>query len=262
MSALDLFASALGGFVLVAILLFPYYNKYSIAETARIEAEAARDAAQISAATATEAAEAARQAEADAQRKQVAAESQLAQTQSDRDEARQRADEAESAAAQAQAALSDAQDAVAQLTQAAQEQEQRIDQLLLEVARTFLIIQIQWQLNFDVDMYVTDPAGRLFYYSQSNGSGQDYPGVLTQLSIDNTYGPGIEVWQAPEADPGAYAVEYRLLGATGGIEVPVSGKAFHRNGVVPMPDAVLTDSNPTAAFTVTVTEDGGIEVTQ
>jgi len=258
MSALDLFASALGGFVLIAIMLFPYYNKYTVAQAeaaAAIEAQEEAEAKQAEAET--------KQAEAEtiadaAEAAKELAESQLDQTEKERDEAIQLAEEAQRLAEVAKQESEEAKIEVAQLVEAQLEQEQQIDDLRQQAARTFLIVQIQWQLNFDIDMYVTDPEGREFKWNKSNASGGDFPGVLTQLSVDNTTGPGIEVWQAPDASPGIYKVALYLLGPT--VDVPVSLKVFFRNGVEAVEAINLSAGRSVYTFEIEVTEQGSVEI--
>jgi hypothetical protein len=63
---------------------------------------------------------------------------------------------------------------------------------------------MEWDEPCDVDLYVTDPAHRTFYFSQKT-----YSGSKAELSIDMVYGPGVEVWQNPEAVSGDYLVRYR-----------------------------------------------------
>ena len=89
-SALDIFASALGVFVLISILLFPYYLKQPSIEAAQAGAEAELSAA-------GEALEQRARSLAEAQARRAAAETALAAAQ-------ERVAEAESAAAEAQAA--------------------------------------------------------------------------------------------------------------------------------------------------------------
>jgi flagellar motor protein MotB len=258
MSALDLFASALGGFVLIAIMLFPYYNKYTVAEAAATAAIEAQEEAETIAEAAKEAEEAAQAAADAAEAAKELAESQLDQTEKERDEAIQLAEEAQRLAEVAMQESEEAKIEVAQLVEAQQEQQQQIDSLRQQVARTFLIVQIQWQLNFDIDMYVTDPEGREFRWNRSNASGADYPGVLTQLSVDNITGPGIEVWQAPDASPGIYRVALYLLGAS--VDVPVALKVFFRNGVETIEEINMSAAQPEYVFEIEVTEQGSVEI--
>jgi hypothetical protein len=100
-SALDLFASALGVFVLIAILLFPYYLKQPSQEAdvagARAEMSAMGEALEALRLTAREAAEARAAAAARLQRAQAAladAEARAAAAGQSRDTAEQRADAA------------------------------------------------------------------------------------------------------------------------------------------------------------------------
>ena len=113
-SALDLFASALGVFVLIAILLFPYYLKQPAQEAevggARADLSALGEALEAVRLTASEAAAARAEAAARLQRAQAAladAEAQAANAGQSRDLAQQRAD----AAAAKMASVQDRPDA-------------------------------------------------------------------------------------------------------------------------------------------------------
>ncbi|MDZ7755781.1 hypothetical protein [Rhodohalobacter sp.] len=96
----------------------------------------------------------------------------------------------------------------------------------------FLVVVMSWSTaNHDVDLHVIDPDGNEFMYTN-----QSFPGVRGELTIDNTCGPGYEVWNitAPqEGDYEIYANLYSRSGCEG--ENPENGIAdvtiYHRNGV-------------------------------
>ncbi|WP_423068279.1 hypothetical protein [Devosia sp. CN2-171] len=285
MSALDLFASALGGFVLIAIILFPYYNEDKAlqqraeqAEAATKEATEAQQAAEAAKAEAEElqaSAEAAqRSAEAEAAQQTAAAEAATEARAEAEAKAAETAEQLETAQSEAEAAIAAQGVAEAKLGEAAEVQtelEQTVAALRLEVARTFLIIVVEWDADGDVDLAVTDPEGRRFYFGATNRADapehpKAFPDTLTALTIDNTYGPGIEVWQAPDASPGEYKIEYKLFrqpdGGSGTIPVTVKGSLFYRNGVETVAPMVMKTTNEVVTTIVRVTETGTLEVVQ
>lgn len=133
MSALDLFASALGAFILITVILFPYFpntgdSPERVAEV-RAEMQAQIDAIQ-------EELQAARQRAQDT-------EQQLEQTQEDLEACQSEAEQAQSDLARCRE----------------------------ELRRQFLLILISWGQSDDVDLHVVDPQGREFYYAQRSNSG-------------------------------------------------------------------------------------------
>lgn len=236
MSVLDLFASALGGFIMISIILFPNYMKQ---ENTAVKLEQAKE--------------------------------QLKQTQSkldkNEDELRSAAlaKEQQSAALnQCKAEQSDLQKQVA----ASNQQLQQNDPLRRELAScqaalasTFIVVSIEWSLagGFDVDLHVTDPQGREFYYAKSNRSHTEYPDTDAQLSYDNTRGPGVELWQSPKAQPGTYVIAYDYY--SGAANVEVKGNVFYRNGRKELPAVTLTSSQRRRSVAnIIVGQNGNVEV--
>jgi hypothetical protein len=181
-SALDLFASALGAFILVTMILFPYYGEGRAAANQR----AARDAA--------------------------------------------------------------LQDLQAQLNRAR------------AAGPPFLLVQIRWAaIGADIDLHVTDPASREFYWYKANLSGDDYPGSAAALSYDMTSGPAVELWQNPAAQPGTYRIDYVANALPGGDSVEVSGAVFDRSGRHDLAARTLRHAKERVhAATITVGADGGV----
>ena len=74
-----------------------------------------------------------------------------------------------------------------------------------ELRQSFVLVIASWSSGDDVDLHVVDPQGREFYYAQDT-----HPGSPASLAEDNVNGPGNEVWLHPAADPGRYRVCYKL----------------------------------------------------
>ena len=157
MSALDLFASALGAFILIAIVLFPFFPNISPDQAA------------------------ARIAELNAQ----------------------------------------LQDAQAQLAECENER----DQCIAEAHKKFLLIIMTWESPDDVDLYVHDPQGRVYYYKRKTHRGSD-----AAMEVDNIRGPGNEIWLHPFAEPGKYEVCYHYYKDRDGSDIKVRGSYITPNG--------------------------------
>ena len=227
-SALDLFASALGAFILISLVLMPYYLRVEPEEVERL-----------------------RQALAGAQAAEAETRRQLEQTQSELEQCRQR--EA-SCRQELEAARQDAAE-----LQACQEALNACEEKLSE---TFLMSVIQWRTGkHDVDLHIIDPAGEEFSYSKTTILGR--PG---ELSADTTDGPGVEIWEVDEAPPGEYRVLYNLFDRKGNTQpAVVKGGVYYRDGHKELRERSLTrEGRPNAvlAAVVTVGDDGSVEISE
>jgi septal ring factor EnvC (AmiA/AmiB activator) len=96
----------------------------------------------------------------------------------------------------------------------------------------FLVVVMSWSTaNHDVDLHVVDPDGNEFMYNS-----RTFEGVEGELTVDNTCGPGYEVWNIAAPKEGEYEIYTNLFsrnGCEGGN--PENGMAevtiYHRNGV-------------------------------
>lgn len=224
MSVLDMFASALGAFIMIAVILFPSYMAKEKVQAKLTASEASR----------------------------AALVKDLEQKGGELDEANN---------ALAKAAILKA------------ETDEEVEALRLEIARTFLIVSIEWDTaDADVDLVITDPASNRYSFNKNNRNGTDFPveaadgaavpdGNWAELSFDNQTGPGIEVWQAPIAAPGEYVIEYVLYGSArlSDVTVPVNGKVFYRNGRTPLPVEELSNDSQRSKIVLRVTDEGTLE---
>jgi hypothetical protein len=159
----------------------------------------------------------------------------------ERDEARAAQAQAEAAQAQAEAARAQAEAARAAVSEALARCEAALANCpppgeTIEGDQQFLIANLDWRTQFhDVDLHVIDPAGNEFYYAAPR-----FAGVPGELTLDNTCGPGFEVWQAIQPRPGTYRIYANLFSrrgsrctATGTPQetAPFTLTVFHRNGV-------------------------------
>ncbi len=240
-SALDLFASALGAFIIITIVLLPYFpNTGDSAErVANVRAELERV-----------------RAHADSLQTQLdEAMDQLGQERALNENLRNELAELQELYAetgQLRSDLSSCQRSMDTLQSDLESCESRLEQ-------TFLIVMMRWQVEGDIDLHVTDPRGNEFSYSQDNSSGRHFPGSPASLSLDNRTGPGVEMWQHPLVTPGRYKVEYRYYG--GQISsVAVTGYIFSRNDRIELPQTVLRNPGGPKQLIgyITVSDDGRV----
>lgn len=134
MSVLDMFASALGAFIMVAIILFPYYQ-----ETKEFENNIEKTK------------EAIRKSEEDLKA------------------AKQRVKTDEDTQLQLQQQLRAAQNSTAELDHCRAE----ATACRAALNKTFMVVTIEWAERCDVDLYVKDPVGNEYYYSAKQFPGSD-----------------------------------------------------------------------------------------
>jgi hypothetical protein len=229
LSVLDLFSAAMGAFIMIAIVLFPYYMKNKDLRDQN------RDLANRVVGLTTE---------------NDGLRGQLGTCQAEGAAARARADEnAKRADDNARAAATANDD---------------VKKCMLVAGKNFMVTVIEWRFDgFDVDLHVRDPQGREFFYNKTTHAGSP-----AELSLDNKFGPGIEVWQHPEAPPGGpYCVGYVLYEIFNkhkdnpNVSVEVRGKIFYRGGNRPLPAIRLTRTQQfAAAAAVTLEADGNLTV--
>ena len=238
MSALDLFASALGAFILIAIVMFPHYPYTSMAsqsdlddaldelraamegndELARIHDELNREIGALRAELSTCRNRAdglatdlgAARNEIDELRGQLGDQAGL------RDELGACREETTSQ----QVEIDAQQNRIDDLERESTSQQARIDDL---ERRKFLLVTISWNggRGDDVDLHIVDPRGNEYYFGARTHSGSD-----ARFEEDSLHGPGNEVWLQPQVIPGEYRVYYNPFDLDGG-EVRVRGRVVH-----------------------------------
>lgn len=211
MSALDLFASALGVFILIAVVLFPYFPYTATYE--QLMEEKARSAA---------------------------LQEQLAQAQAERDAEGRMQSQLEACQANLERTQEDLQEC------------SRI------AKRTFVLAVMSWNTGDDIDLHVVDPEGRLYFYDQKS-----HMGSPAELEVDNTQGPGNEIWLHPSAMPGKYTVAYDFFDSedSRNMEVSTRGLILTQEAKEELPVIRLTKGRPTQiAADVHVNDEGNIRV--
>ncbi len=244
LSMLDVISGAMAAFLIIMVILMPYYKKESIDYQAIIADLQARVEALTTALASSDDAAAQARAEAERAREQAAA-------------AAAEAESARQQAAQAQQQAAQAQQQAARAQQEADAQRSRADGLAEKLAQTFLVLYIRWDTGDDVDLHLIDPAGGEFYFSNKTIAG--HPG---ELSEDNINGPGNEVWEIRNAPPGEYKVYVELYAVKDRRKpVVVKGRVFHCDGSQAFNETRLTRSKQKELMAViTVDDDGHVSV--
>ncbi len=194
MSALDLFASAMGAFILIAFVLFPYFP--NTGDSAERVAEVRAQIEQV-------------QNELQAVRGELSACEDQQRASVSRDalgacESRNQQLESQLASCEDQQRRSVPQNALGECESRNQDLEAQIESCEERAKKKFLLIIMSWRTSDDIDLHVVDPAGREFYYQQPSFSGSQ-----AKLEEDNTSGPGNEIWLHPIAEAGTYKVYYK-----------------------------------------------------
>ena len=248
LSMLDVISGALGAFLIIMIVLFPYYKKESIdyrQELAEMQRQVQSMEQQIN------------QAQEQAQQAQAAAERAQQQLQAAQ-EVNQEMQEQLQAARSAQSEATRAQQQLQQARTQAEEMRRQLGEARRQLAKTFLVVYIRWATSEqDIDLHVVDPSGAEFSFSKKTISGR--PG---ELSEDSTVGPGNEVWEIFNAPPGTYKIYASLYDPKGNSKKPViKGRVIHRDGSQRLNSIRLDRKGDKKLMaTVTINSDGDVQI--
>ena len=224
-SALDLFASALGAFILMSMIFMVFFTMTSQSASQQENLQPALERCEAQRAQAEGAL-----AECQAQLENSADASALAQCQSDL------------AAAQAQNADMQAQlEAASSAAGQMEAVNAELESCQRALKKTFVLVVASWKSedeDNDVDLHVVDPAGREFYHGKKT-----HAGSAAVFEEDTIKGPGNEIWVHPNAEAGRYRICYMFYRD----RVPrpsrpkVRGTIFWQEGKIRLPDINLTN---------------------
>jgi len=240
MSALDLFASAMGAFLLIAVMALPYYLKVDpelIEEIGQLKTEIIQNETTI--ATLQEELKKCREdgAEAlkEAQDRIVALKNEnkqlkekLAKAQQEAKQAQEEAQKAQAEANKAKQQIKKAEQKAEQAQEEARKAQARADGLQKELSQTFCVIKMQWEslTPLDVDLHIIDYAGNEYYYKK-----QTYSGIDASLTVDagvpNKVIKGSEVWVSKELKEGTYTIFYKHY--SGDSNAKISGSVLTKS---------------------------------
>lgn len=248
LSMLDVIAGAMAAFLILMVILLPYYGKETVNQEALI-AELRQAVAEARAAQS--AAESAAQA---AQVRMIQAQADLAAAETHRSQAAVAAAEIQ----ETRAALAAADNRLRQAQAEVENQRSRAEKLARQLAKSFLVLYVRWDTHDDVDLHLTDPSGAEFWWDRH----KTIPGRPGELSEDNILGPGNEVWEIRDAPPGDYRVEVRLFQVRDTRKpVVVKGRVFHRDGSAVFTEIALAQRGQRERIaTIRVDEDGGVRL--
>ena len=245
MSALDLFASALGAFILLTVVIFPYFPNTGMAEQAALDEAFER----LQAAAGEN--EELQQIHADLDAAVGALRQELEHCLVEQDRCQTDLEEALTRVHQCERQLGDRDALVAELEACRAEadsqqaqidaqqaqiggQQAQIDGLQAQIEsqqvridnlerRKFILVTISWDggRGDDVDLHVIDPHGNEYYYGARSHLESD-----ARFEEDSLHGPGNEVWLQPEAIPGRYEIHYNPFGLASS-SVDVRGRIVH-----------------------------------
>ena len=221
MSALDLFASAMGVFILIAVVALPYYLKtdQSLMQQSR-ELQQENEELRSSLESLNEQLLACR-----------------------------------STVENQKTSLENLQKELAQTKNQHEKCEEQQKQVFIAVVMQWPEAMV------DIDLHVFTPNGDEYFFNRHNRTGSDYPGSSARLSRDTTRGPGVEVWEIPVALPGVYKVYYDYYAQNGGQQrVNVTGMVYTNKGSHPLPDISLLPRQNKRVANIKITQDGGVSV--
>ena len=266
MSALDLFASALGAFILITLVLFPYFpntgdSQERVDEVKAQLAEAETQLEQTNAEleqtsseleqTSAELEQLRAQQKSGLEQELQAVREQLSACQAQREEAQAALNACQARLRETEAADS----ALGACENQNRQMQQELQSCAQQLRKKFVLVVISWSTNDDVDLHIIDPAGREYYYEKKFHSGS-----RAKLEEDNTRGPGNEIWLHPAAEPGRYRVYYKYYSGSGR-DVRVRGAVLTPRGRTELPGTVLrrVGEKPWVA-TIDVDDEGNAEV--
>ena len=248
LSMLDVIAGAMAAFLILMVILLPYYGKETVNQEGLI-AELRRAVAKAQAAQS--AAESAAQA---AQTRMIQAQADLAAAETQQNQAAVAAAEIQ----ETRAALAAAETSLRQAQAEIENQRTQAEKLAHQLAKSFLVLYVRWDTLDDVDLHLTDPSGAEFWWDKH----KTIPGRPGELSEDNVIGPGNEVWEIRDAPPGDYRVDVRLFEVRDTRKpVVVKGRVFHRDGSAVFTEIALAQRGQRERIaTIRVDEDGGVRL--
>lgn len=232
LSAVDLFASALGVFIIVTVVLIPYMTKKESKRNRVVEAKLREEVNELKTTL-----------------------SQLTQTGD--------AGAAENAEQKVIALTQQVSSLTTQLKQSKKVQDSLKSQIQKSSLKQnneggFIVAIVKWSSpKHDVDLQVQDPAGRLFNFKR-----RKYKGVPGGLILDTRTGPGVEVWQSSKLQEGIYKLRYLFYGKYGNpAPVSVEGTIITPPGETKLPKVVLKqDKQKSPWFQLKVSSDGKVQI--
>jgi len=242
MSALDLFASALGAFILIAIIALPYYLKVEPVLKKLKIAENNIKQLEIKNQTLTDNVE-------ECNKNQKKCKERLIQQKRKNRELEKKQKRAE----RKNRELEVKQRKEKQKNKGLEEKNKNYQKRL---SKTFCVVTLKWDTpnkNQDIDLHVTDPSGQRYSYSKKSYGGSAF------LAVDSKdISKGAEVWVDSNLKEGIYKIEYVYFAGKGG-PVQVTGTILTNSFTRKTPTKTLYVPNKNKRIlvaTITVHSDG------
>ena len=261
MSALDLFASAMGAFILIAFVLFPYFPNTGDSAERVAEVRAQLEQVQNELQAARGELNACESRNQQVQAALTTCEEQQ-RTSVSRDalgacESRNQQLESQLESCEDQQRRSVPQNALGACESRNRQLESQLESCEERAKKKFLLIIMSWRTSDDIDLHVVDPAGREFYYQQRSFSGSQ-----AKLEEDNTSGPGNEIWLHPIAESGTYKVYYKYYESNTNRSVNIRGGVLTPEGQIPLRQTQLRrQGEKRLVATITVDTEGNMHIT-
>jgi exonuclease VII large subunit len=203
MSALDLFASAMGAFLLIAVMALPYYLK--------VDKKVVQEAQETKK----------RLKECEQQRVKL--------------EARNRTLTKENA--QLKSSKSSCEREQKRLREENEELKNRNSECQKKLQKTFCVVTIKWESSSkqDVDLHIIDPQGREYFYNKMT-----HRGSSAFLAVDSKgVKRGAEVWVDKKLNRGKYKIYYVYYAGTAPLRV--KGSVLTSSFTKDLPTKTLID---------------------
>ena len=110
-----------------------------------------------------------------------------------------------------------------QLKKQLEELKESVNQSSQQENSNFMAVIIQWPtLKHDIDLKVISPSKKKYDFKKRRHKGNP-----AQFTLDSRTGPGSEVWQTSELEPGVYKIKYKFYNQYGNTEnAKVQGSVF------------------------------------
>ena len=226
MSALDLFASAMGAFLLIAVMALPYYLKVNpdlIKDLEKVKHELIVS-----------------------QKDKKDLEKKLLECQQNSTNSQKKIDKIKKDLILCQKKSKELEKKYKQAQKRIQQLEGKVSSLNRELSKTFCVIKLSWESpkKEDVDLHVVDPAGHEFYFAK-----RTFPNTHGSLTVDSVgVMKGAEVWIDKELIKGTYIIKYVYYGGSGSVKV--HGMVLTKSFTKDLPVKTLVNPNKTKKIVV------------
>jgi regulator of replication initiation timing len=193
MSALDLFASAMGAFLLIAVMALPYYLK--------TDKDLMQKAQEL-------------------KKQLIQRDDEIRLIKQKLKEFQNKNEELKKKLAKCEEQINKNKELKKKLAKCEKEKNKiksRNTSMQKKLSKTFCVINMSWESSKtqDIDMYIKDPNGRTYYFSNRKYSDSDAMFTVDSKNVKN----GAEVWITPKLEQGSYKIYYKYYAGSGSVNV-------------------------------------------